>query len=590
MSGSELIARLRQSNNHFLQQLADRIEAGAHYHHEYLEADVIIVGSGPIGATYARIIASQQPNASIIMVEAGSQEDPIIGAHHKNAVRYLKNPDAFVPYINASLEPVSIPETDPYLSTLPSVCWTPPNDEAFAHQWQNPGQARNMNLPAAAVSKTVGGMGAHWTCACPDPDDAEKKNNPIDRETFKRLLWSARNLLKVRTDQYDDSIRHQVVKDILTSNLGADKITNTPLAVRRSKRSEENIYTWTGADTILGGVRFTATKDPNEKVKYRLLTEALVTGVSHYDDTVSRDPRNIDNVFAVDVGSASDISDPSGQRFWFMTARKAVVVACGAIGTSQVLFNSFRYSVGGSPPRSLGHYLSEQTMAFCQVVLKRSIIDDIEKDPKFKNAVSKHHGRHPEDPLPIPFNDPEPQIYLKYRTENGYIALIDRNAFFTGVRPEIDPRVVVDLRFYGRNDVQQENCITLDEYKYDRFGMPRVTFNFVKSDADRERENKMVKDMTDVASLLGGFIPGSEPQIMPMGLALHITGTTRIGNNPDTSVANAQSRVHGYTNLWIGGNGCIPDSTACNPTLTSVAIAIHGAEDLIDYLQHGRRS
>ena len=114
-------------------------------------------------------------------------------------------------------------------------------------------------------------------------------------------------------------------------------------------------------------------------------------------------------------------------------------------------------------------------MTFCQVVLKRSIIQDIDTDPKYKPAVSMHHAFYPDDPLPIPFNDPEPQIYLKYRKENGYIALIDRNAFFTGVRPEIDPRVVVDLRFYGRNDVQRDNRVTFDAIEVDRFGMPRPT-------------------------------------------------------------------------------------------------------------------
>ncbi|KZV75432.1 GMC oxidoreductase [Peniophora sp. CONT] len=576
MSNPELVSQLRQSNNPFLQKLASRIEAASVRLRYYsLEADIVIVGSGPIGATYARVIHEQEPNASIIMIEAGSQEDPVIGAHHKNAVRYQRNSDAFVPYINACLEPVSVPPVDPYLSTLPSISWTPPNDQVFPHQCQNPAQARDKNLPAAAVSKTVGGMGAHWTCACPDPAEDEHENNPIDNDTFIRLLSRARQLLKVRTDQYDDSIRHQTVKNVLAKGLGADKITNTPLAVKRSEKSDADIWTWSGADTILGPkLKFVASKDLSQKVKYRLFTETLAMGVSNVGDTSQ-------NVWAYDVGSARDISDPEGYRYYNITAKKAVVLACGAIGTPQLLFHSLRY-----PPKSLGRYLSEQTMAFCQVVLKRSIIDEIEKDPRFQDAVAMHHSLHATDPLPIPSNDPEPQIYLKYQTKNGYIALIDRNAFFTGVRPEIDPRVVVDLRFYGRNDIQQENCVMFDQYAEDRFGMPRATFNFDKSNADRERENKMVKDMADVASLLGGFIPGSEPQIMPMGLALHITGTTRIGNDPNTSVADSRSRVHGFKNLWVGGNGCIPDSTACNPTLTSVALAIHGAEALVEHLQN----
>ena len=80
------------------------------------------------------------------------------------------------------------------------------------------------------------------------------------------------------------------------------------------------------------------------------------------------------------------------------------VLAGGAILTPQILFNS------EIEPKALGHYLCEQPIAFCQIVLKQEIVDSIESRPEWKEKVHQHKAKNPEDPIPIPLEDPTPQV------------------------------------------------------------------------------------------------------------------------------------------------------------------------------------
>ena len=79
---------------------------------------------------------------------------------------------------------------------------------------------------------------------------------------------------------------------------------------------------------------------------------------------------------------------------------RTFVIAAGAVLTPQILFNS------GIRPHALGHYLCEQPMAFCQIVLLQSIIDEIAHNTKCKEFMKAE----PIDPIPIPLDDPTPQV------------------------------------------------------------------------------------------------------------------------------------------------------------------------------------
>lgn len=87
--------------------------------------------------------------------------------------------------------------------------------------------------------------------------------------------------------------------------------------------------------------------------------------------------------------------------------------------------------------------------------------------------------------------------------------------------------------------------------------------------------------MVDLASVLGGFIPGAEPKYLTPGLARHICGTYRAGEADDGKcVVDRHSKVWRQNDLYLGGCGVIPTGAACNPTLTAACFALVSAEKI----------
>lgn len=61
----------------------------------------------------------------------------------------------------------------------------------------------------------------------------------------------------------------------------------------------------------------------------------------------------------------------------------------------------------------------------------------------------------------------------------------------------------------------------------------------------------------------------------------HSCGTLRFGNDPATSVLDANCRVHGVRNLYVTDSSFMPTSTGINPSLTIAANAIRVADHIV---------
>jgi pyranose oxidase len=271
----------------------------------------------------------------------------------------------------------------------------------------------------------------------------------------------------------------------------------------------------------------------------------------------------------------AEVEDLSRSRTLRIEAN-TFIVACNAIGTPQLLYAS------GIRPPALGRYLNEQPVAFCQIVLPAHRLRDMEQDERFADHVREHRAVNPTDPVPIPVGDPEPNCWIPVSAGRPWHCQIHRDAFHYGATPpNVDTRLVVDLRWFGMIDPRPENRVKFSERHTDLFGMPQASFDFRLNETERQRQHLMMKDMLRAASALGGFLPGSEPQFVAPGLPLHFASTVRMGDVPETSVVDTNSKVWGIDNLYLGGNGVIPGGQASNPTLTSLALAVKSADAIL---------
>jgi choline dehydrogenase-like flavoprotein len=117
-----------------------------------------------------------------------------------------------------------------------------------------------------------------------------------------------------------------------------------------------------------------------------------------------------------------------------------------------------------------------------------------------------------------------------------------------------------------------QNCLTLAPGE-DRFGLPktRVTFSrrepFVFEAKVTEAQERLLRCLESL-----GYKRVDTNKDYPRGD--HASGSCRMGHSPDASVTNADLAIHDVDNLFICSNAVLPNSAAVNPTLTLAALAL----------------
>ncbi len=130
----------------------------------------------------------------------------------------------------------------------------------------------------------------------------------------------------------------------------------------------------------------------------------------------------------------------------------------------------------------------------------------------------------------------------------------------------------VGLKIVGEVMPNENNRVSLAEEK-DRFGLPiaRVTFSYGENDKKLIRH--AMGSMRQCLELAGARELWDENDD-----TCHLNGTARMGEDPRTSIVNADCRSWDIPNLWICDGSVFPTVGGVNPSLTIQAIALRTAD------------
>jgi choline dehydrogenase-like flavoprotein len=122
------------------------------------------------------------------------------------------------------------------------------------------------------------------------------------------------------------------------------------------------------------------------------------------------------------------------------------------------------------------------------------------------------------------------------------------------------------------------NAVDLDPAEKDSWGLPAIRVTFREHEADMRLYKFMWERSVEMLRAAGatrtwGGPPGDDP-----GGAVHLLGTCRMGNDPQSSVVNAFQRAHDVPNLFIADGSPFVTSGRGQPTLTIQALAFRAAD------------
>jgi glucose dehydrogenase len=592
--------------------------------------DVVIVGSGISGALTAEQLGAA--GYKVLILEAGA-EMPV------NINDYLQR---------FFMSPAKVPESpytpdlfkDPATFTLnnPSDLNAPRPTvlTLSASNWQDPTQAYLIQTGELAFGSTYerinSGTARHWlgTCLRFVPNDFAMESQykvevdwPLTYEQLSPWYNKAEQAIGVSADKADQeylgitftpdyeypmpALPNTVVDQYVAGSVDGLEVDGAALTVTvtpvgRNSRPYQNRRACGGNTNCIPICPIQAKYDPSVT-----LNAALQTGnvVIQYNTVVS----------AVNIGEDGRVSgvqwlkydDPKGGVTGSgVSVGRLYVLAAHAVETPKLLLMS--KNDGRTPngvanssdqvgrnlmdhPLYLAWGLSATPVYPYRGPLSTSGIENL-RDGGFRSERASFRIEIGNEGWNFPYGDPYASLYK---------AVVDDDVAGEALTGRLNSLYTHQFRigFLVEQTPDPENRVTLSEIHTDHLGLPRpeiaynlsgytrAGFEAARQTADLLFEKMGAEQKTEIPTATGPMTFEYNGQYYNYSGAGHVVGTCRMGDDPATSVVNADLRSWDHDNLYIIGSSVFPTIATANPTLTIAALTLRTAAILNERLRAG---
>lgn len=162
----------------------------------------------------------------------------------------------------------------------------------------------------------------------------------------------------------------------------------------------------------------------------------------------------------------------------------------------------------------------------------------------------------------------------------------DIPGFGAGFKEEIrkNQGSYISMGGFGEVLARYENYVDLDPVVKDKWGVPALRFHYKFGD----NEHRMIEDMAQTGPEMfeaAGFkVVMSSTRKLTEGWSIHELGTSRMGDDPKTSVLNQFEQSHDVKNLFVVDGSAFVNASCQNPTWTIMALCWRSCDYLADKL------